>query len=130
KPSRPATVDAGAGPIGSHFPPTRLTAEVFPTAANRVVESARTSQSHPTTPSDGVTSTDRGAGSPAIHYVAPGNGIAMLAGNADLWTTTAGFNQDLAISVNGSVAAWKESGSFGGTYSPNAALVETVMPVC
>ena len=129
KPSPGATIYAGAGPIGSDFSPTRLTVQVFPMAANRVVDSASTSQFHPTTPSDGVTFTDLGAGSPAIHYVAPGNGIAMLAGNADLWTTTAGFNQDLAISVNGSVAAWKESGSFGGTYSPNAALVETVMPV-
>ena len=129
KPSPGATIYAGAGPIGSDFSPTRLTVQVFPMAANRVVDSASTSQFHPTTPSDGATFTDLGPGSPAIHYLASGNGVAMLVGNADLWTTTAGFNQDLAITVNGSVTAWKESGSYGGTYSPNAALVETVMPV-
>ena len=129
KPSPGATIYAGAGPIGSDFSPTRLTVQVFPMVANRVVDSASTSQFHPTVPADGVTFTDLGPGSPAIHYLASGNGVLMLTGNADLWTTTAGFNQDLAIAVNGSVVAWKESGSFGGTYSPNAALVEAVIPV-
>jgi hypothetical protein len=129
KSSPGATIYAGAGPIGSDFSPTRLTVQLAPTAANRIVEAASTNQFHPSTASDGVAWTDLGTSSPTLHFVAPANGVAIVAGNADLWTTTAGFNQDLAISVNGSVAAWKESGSFGGTYSPNAALVETVMAV-
>jgi hypothetical protein len=44
--------------------------------------------------------------------------------NADLWTSLAGYNQDLGISFNGSLLAWKESGGAGGTFSPNAAFVQ------
>jgi len=129
KNSQGATIFAGAGPIGSSFSPTRLTVQLVPLAANRLVDAPSTNQFHPTVPADGVNFTDLGPGSPAIHYLASGSGVVILTGNADLWTTTAGFNQDLAITVNGSVVAWKESGSYGGTFSPNAALVETVMPV-
>ena len=129
KNSQGATIFAGAGPIGSSFSPTRLTVQLVPLAANRLVDAASTSQFHPVVPADGVNFTDLGPGSPAIHYLASGSGVVILTGNADLWTSTAGFNQDLAITVNGTVAAWKESGSYGGTFSPNAALVETVMPV-
>src|ERR1700686_1122532 len=54
----------------------------------------------------------------------------MLSGNADLWTATAGYNQDLGIFVSVGGAAdqlvgWKESGGFNGTFSPNAAFVQT-----
>jgi hypothetical protein len=62
---------------------------------------------------------------------------AMLSGSADLWTATAGFNQDIGIMVSGGVypttagqpEGWKESGGFAGTFSPNAAHVETVVPL-
>ena len=60
---------------------------------------------------------------------------AMISGNADLWTSTAGFNQDLGIFISGGaygggqLVAWKESGGFAGTFSPNAACVETVQPL-
>jgi hypothetical protein len=50
-----------------------------------------------------------------------------VTGNADLWTETAGYNQDLAITVDGVVVAWKESGGRSGTFSPNAALVQAVV---
>ena len=55
--------------------------------------------------------------------------IALLGANADLWTAAAGFNQDLAIfvSVNGAadqLVAWKESGGYAGTFSPNAAFAQ------
>jgi hypothetical protein len=129
KPSPGATIYAGAGPIGSDFSPTRLTVQLAPVAANRIVDAASTAQFHPSAASDGATWMDLGPGSPTIDFVTPDNGLVILTGNADLWTTTAGFNQDLAITVNGGVAAWKESGSFGGTYSPNAALVEAAMGV-
>jgi len=50
----------------------------------------------------------------------------VVSGNADLWTERAGVNQDLAIFIDGALAAWKESGGFAGTFSPNAAFVQTV----
>src|SRR4029077_10611864 len=43
------------------------------------------------------------------------------------WTATAGYNQDLGIDVNGTLQAWKESGGFAGTFSPNAAFVQSVV---
>ncbi len=53
----------------------------------------------------------------------------IVSGNADLWTGTAGYNQDLGVAVNGAIAAWKESGGRAGAGSPNAALVRAVVPV-
>jgi hypothetical protein len=58
----------------------------------------------------------------------------LLTANADLWTANAGYNQDLGIfvSVNGGadqLVAWKESGGFAGTFSPNAAFVQSVYAV-
>src|SRR6266566_5089777 len=53
--------------------------------------------------------------------------VALLTANADLWTAVAGRNQDIAIAVNGAIAGWKESGGFAGTFSPNAAFVQTVV---
>lgn len=50
---------------------------------------------------------------------------ALLGANSDLWTWAAGYNQDIAIFVNGTLAAWKESGGFAGIFSPNAAFVQT-----
>lgn len=56
--------------------------------------------------------------------------LAVLSANSDLWTTNGGYNQDLAIFFNGvGPLAWKESGGFAGTFSPNAAMVETEVPV-
>lgn len=62
---------------------------------------------------------------------------AILTGSADLWTATAGFNQDIGIFITGGAyptvalqpEAWKESGGFAGTFSPNAAHVDTVVPL-
>jgi hypothetical protein len=53
------------------------------------------------------------------------NGRAIFFANADLWTDTAYLNQDLAVTVNGAVHSWKESGG-PGTFSPNAAFVHGV----
>jgi hypothetical protein len=61
---------------------------------------------------------------------------AVLNGSADLWTANAGFNQDIGIMVSGGAfpttagqpEGWKESGGFAGTFSPNAAGVETIIP--
>ena len=62
---------------------------------------------------------------------------AVLSGSADLWTANAGFNQDIGIAVAGGAypttagqpEGWKESGGFAGTFSPNAAHVETIVPL-
>src|SRR4029077_5349896 len=59
------------------------------------------------------------------------NQSLLLTNNADLFTGTAGVNQDLGIFVsdNGGadqLLAWKESGGFAGTFSPNAAYVQTL----
>ena len=62
--------------------------------------------------------------------VAPGaNTNAILGANADLFTANAGYNQDIGIFVsdNGGIdtlVAWKESGGFAGTFSPNAAFAQ------
>ena len=59
----------------------------------------------------------------------------VLSANADLFTATAGVNQDLGIFISGgaygsgTLIAWKESGGYGGTFSPNAAFVQTVIPL-
>jgi hypothetical protein len=62
---------------------------------------------------------------------------AWVSGSADLWTANAGFNQDIGIAIAGGVyptaagqpEGWKESGGFAGTFSPNAAHVETIVPL-
>ena len=67
-----------------------------------------------------------------------GSEQVLLSANADLWTATSGYNQDIGICVVASptststcgasaVVAWKESGGSAGTYSPNAAFVQTVV---
>ncbi len=63
----------------------------------------------------------------------PGNWIAYISGNADLWTSTGGYNQDIGIRLVGGTYPpiqwgwpdnWRESGGSGGTFSPNAAFVQ------
>src|SRR4029077_13347394 len=56
----------------------------------------------------------------------------LVSANADLWTTSAGVNQDIGIWISGgtygtgvTLVGWKESGGYGGTFSPNAAFVQT-----
>jgi hypothetical protein len=59
----------------------------------------------------------------------------VLSANADLWTSTVGVNQDLGIFISGgaygsgTLVGWKESGGYGGTFSPNAAFVQTLLPL-
>jgi hypothetical protein len=75
--------------------------------------------------SNGVTWVDMDAVNLSLTIVSPNNARAIMFANADLWTDTAYLNQDLAITVNGQVHSWKESGG-PGTYSPNAAFVHAV----
>ena len=92
--------------------------------------SACTAQQYMQGGSDGVTWRDMDATSRLTLTFTPAvDSYAIFGGNADLWTAQAGYNQDIAINVNGAVAAWKESGGRAGAYSPNAAYVQAVLPV-
>ena len=56
----------------------------------------------------------------------------ILHANADLWTANGGVNQDLAIFVSinhcpAELVGWKESGGSAGTFSPNAAFLQSVI---
>ena len=121
------TIFAGAGPIGGKFSPTCLSFRLIPISAATVVTASTTAQ-YSLTGSNGTTWQDVNAAL-SVTYTPTANGFLVLAGNADLWTANAGFNQDLAINLDGTVAAWKESGGFAGTFSPNAAFVLDVAPV-
>jgi hypothetical protein len=65
----------------------------------------------------------------SLDYPTTATGTALISANADLWTARAGYNQDIGIEVDGTVVAWKESGGFAGTYSPNAAFVQAAVPL-
>ncbi len=103
-----------------------------------VADAMTTQQSH-LTASDGRTWRDIDPVNLSITLNSPGDISVILMANADLWTANAGYNQDLGIAVSGGVTpnkyptvagqpeAWKESGGFAGTFSPNAAFVEIVL---
>jgi hypothetical protein len=119
-----ATIYAGAG-AGTTFSPTRLTVSL---GANET--SVVSTKQYTLGNSDGAAWQDVDGSAVAIpSYIAPAAGTIVVTGNADLWTATAGVNQDLGIAINGSLTAWKESGGFAGTFSPNAAFVEATYPV-
>jgi hypothetical protein len=68
-------------------------------------------------------------GVPPMSITTAGPARVLFGANADLWTDTAGINQDIGITLNGSLIAWKESGGSNGTYSPNAAFVQATADV-
>jgi len=118
------TIVAGAGPIGTLFSPTSLGLQFFPSGMG--LTDKATNKQYSLTSNDGVTWTDMDAIGLSGSMSSASACLAVLSGNADLWTANAGYNQDIAVTVNGTVAAWKESGGFAGTFSPNAAYVQTV----
>jgi hypothetical protein len=124
-----ATIVAGAGPIGTTFSPTTMTIEFFTSAS--VVNAALTATQPVNAGSDGSTFVpiDSNNLSGTIPVSSTADCVAILGGNADLWTANAGYNQDIAIWVNGNLLGWKESGGFAGTFSPNAAYVQSVIPL-
>jgi len=130
-----ATIWAGAGPIGGKYSPTRLTAQLLPASTSNLTSTVVTDQ--PTqSGSDGATWKNLDPGL-SFQYTPCVNGQAVLSGNVDLWTSVAAYNQDVGISVSGGAfpskpgqpEAWKESGGFAGTFSPNAAFVHGVIPL-
>jgi len=141
----PGTIVAGAGPIPdgpTTHSLTRLTLLFVPDSGNTTVIDRSTSEQKSLALSDGVTwtamdSIGAGGGPLTAEFTAPADCLAVISGNADLFTNTAGYNQDIGISISGGdypanpdqPIAWKESGGFAGTFSPNAAFVQTVIPV-
>lgn len=122
KPQGSAVIYAGAG--NGRYSPTRLTVQLMPAAASQGVASDK-QYAFPGVA--GWTPIDPAALS--FQYTASSTGTAVIAGNADLWTSRAGYNQDLGIFVDNTLVAWKESGGFAGTYSPNAAFVLAAVPM-
>ena len=128
------SIYAGAGPIGGQYSPTRLTAKLS-SASTGTVSSAVSHAQDGLSGNDGSSWADLDGGAVSTSFTPASAGMALLGGNADLWTGTAGINQDLGIWLSGGVygsgqvVAWKESGGFAGTFSPNAAFVQTAQPV-
>jgi hypothetical protein len=83
--------------------------------------------------SDGITWVDMDATNLAITFTTTYVCQAIITANADLWTTVAGHNQDIAAAITGGsygtdkIVGWKESGSVAGAFSPNAAYLETIV---
>ena len=71
----------------------------------------------------------------SVDVTPPVESDAICTGNADLWTNTATYNQDMAIFVSGGsfgsapgqLVSWKESGGFA-SFAPNAAFVRGLVP--
>ncbi|MBV8527337.1 MAG: hypothetical protein JOZ75_03390 [Candidatus Dormibacteraeota bacterium] len=97
-------------------------------ALNQPIRTMSTSQ-YTLNGSDGTTWQTMDPANLSITFTPATTGREVLTGNADLWTWNTGFNQDIGIMVNGSLIAWKESGGFAGTFSPNAAAVQGELPV-
>ncbi len=128
----PGTVYAGAGPLLGKYSSTRLTIQLVPVSAARVFSAASPHQ-YRMTGSDGASWTALDPAGLSVQFGASsGAWMAYVLGNADLWTSSFGYNQDLGIAVSGGSfpslpgqpEAWKESGGSAGTYSPNAAFVQ------
>jgi hypothetical protein len=124
-----------AGPISGTYSPTRLTAEVIPSTSSTTVSSAVSTQQYTLTGSDGSTWQSMDTTTLQQSITPTSNVNAIISGNSDLWTSSAGYNQDIGLWISGGVygtgqvVAWKESGGFAGTFSPNAAYVHTVLPL-
>jgi hypothetical protein len=136
KTNRPApptsTIVAGAGAIAGKYSPTSLTLLFAPSpmsGPNPLNQSSTTTQRWLSgQASDGSIFREMDS-SVTVGVSSTTNCVAILSANADLWTDTAGYNQDIAIELNGSVIGWKESGGYAGTFSPNAAYVQAPFAV-
>jgi hypothetical protein len=130
---------AGAGPSPSGsglYSPTALTAQLIP-VSSASIQTAVSQQQYRLQANDGTTWQDIDAANLTTTVTPSVSGSMIISGNADLWTTQPTYNQDIGLYVQeadtsqypGGIVAWKESGGFAGTYSPNAAFVQTVFPV-
>ncbi len=135
QPGPGATIFAGAGPIAGAFSPTRLVLQFIPAGTGL---SDKHSESQYTFPnSNGTDWQSMDTTNLSLSLTPTRACLAIVSVNADLWTANPGYNQDVGIAVNGGAyptvagqpEAWKESGGFAGTFSPNAAYVQGVVPV-
>jgi hypothetical protein len=134
KPALGVTVLSGAGPAGGPFSPTFLSAKVLPSTVGAVMSKALVRQFFLQN-SDGSTWQPVDATNLSITLTPSATEDVVLSANADMWTMNAGYNQDLGIIVSGGAYPttvgqpedWKESGGFAGTFSPNAAYVQTIV---
>jgi outer membrane protein assembly factor BamB len=132
RPAAGATIYAGAGPIGGRYSPTRLTAHMInipSTNGNPWVGSSSSQYSLADSNGRDWQAIDATNLSVSLTVGAPYQ--LLVRGNADLWTEQPGYNQDLGIFISAGggpdqLLAWKESGGFAGTFSPNAAAVQAV----
>jgi hypothetical protein len=130
-----STIVAGAGPIGGQFSATRLTVFFVPATGNISVQDAVTTGQPQLAANNGVVWADVDSVKLSLSITTTTNCLALLSGNADLWTTQPTYNQDIGIQVSAASAVtadrvgWKESGGFAGTYSPNAAFLQTMFPI-
>jgi hypothetical protein len=130
-----STIVAGAGPIGGQFSATRLTVFFVPATGNISVKDAVTAGQPQLAANNGATWADMDSVKLSLPITTTTNCVGLLTGNADLWTTRATYNQDIGIQVSATSTVtadrvgWKESGGFAGTYSPNAAFVQTMFPL-
>jgi hypothetical protein len=132
--STAGTIYAAAGNAGA-YSPTRLTLRLFP--AGTGLQDAVTNAQYFKPSSTGTDWTPIDLQNLKLTVVPTANSLYGLSANVDLWTATAGVNQDVAIFISGgaygsgsgTLVAWKESGGFAGTFSPNAAFVQTVLPL-
>jgi hypothetical protein len=126
------TIFAAAGNAGN-YSPTRLTLRMFPGGTG--LQDASMNTQYYKVGSTGADWTPIDSTNLKLTVIPAANSLYVLSANADLWTATAGVNQDMGIFISGGaygsgvLVAWKESGGFAGTFSPNAAFVQTVLPL-
>lgn len=132
RPASPGTIYGAAGTADTSFSSTILTVKTEP-AANVATSVTRNSYVLAVAQPDATSNWYEIDPLLRVSYTPPAEGALILDGNIDLWTSQPKFNQDVGIFAGpgcvGRLIAWKESGGFAGTYSPNAALVEGLVPV-
>jgi hypothetical protein len=127
------TIYAGAGPIGTKFSPTRLTA-LFLSTAQKPIDKVSTLQ-YGNQGSDGSFWDSMDSSRLSLPFAPTANCTVVVSANVDLWTANGGINQDVGIlvvngaypTVAGQPEGWKESGGGSGTFSPNAAYLQIVV---
>src|SRR5207237_2365194 len=123
-------IHAGAG-MPPTFSPTTLSAKMLPSG----IQSASSQAQYLLAASDGTTWQDIDAATLALNIPSgPAAATVVLSGNADLWTERPGVNQDIGIFLSTAgggdqLVGWKESGGNAGTFSPNPAFVQAVVPL-
>jgi hypothetical protein len=95
-------------------------------SSNNALFTKVSTQQYTLTSSDGATWVDLDPTNLSLALTPKQHCLAIISGNSDLWTSTAGYNQDLGIVISGgsypSTAgqpeAWKESGGLRAPSPP------------